>query len=102
MFVGRVSDWEGTPDFLKPSPGMSVGADPSADSAGGKPEGSASGRPLAEKEGGHPKGPAEILNPSCGISVGASASPDGVENDVGQFVGLSEKTAVGITAAQAS
>jgi hypothetical protein len=83
---------------------MSVGGDPSADSTGGKPEGRASGRPLAEKEGGHPKGPAEMLNalPFCGISVGAGASPGGLENDVGQSVGLPEKTGAGITAAQAS
>jgi len=40
--------------------------------------------------------------PSCGISVGAGAFPDGLENDVGQSVGLPEETGVGITAAQAS
>lgn len=84
---------------------MSVGADPAADSTGGRPEGRTSGRLLAEKEGGHPKGPAEMLYalPSCGISVGAGAAPDldGLENDIGQSVGLPEGTGVGITAAQA-
>ena len=56
-------------------------------------------RPLTEKEGGHLKGPAV---PSCGMPVGAGASPDGLENDMGQSTGLSEKTGGGITAAQAS
>ena len=74
---------------------MSVGARPLKDSTRGKPEHrwkevsflfhrfnsrTAFVTSLAEKEGGHPKGPAEMLNAMLfsGISVGAGASnPDG-------------------------